>query len=167
MAGLMSVPHPGEPQMSLFEFVCREHRFALPLSCVRRVLPSAQPSPLPGAPQLVCGVLNIAGEPIAVLDFAHRLGASESPIRPSQRILLADLGEFPVGLLIDEALGVTVRDDAELRAMPQQVSQPGIVSSIVRLADGVCLIVDPDRFLFDSERVQLQDALRKAGHARH
>lgn len=154
--------------MSLFEFVCRAHRFALPLACVRRVIPSAQPAPLPGAPPIVCGMLNIAGEPLAILDFAHRLGEADGTVHASQRILLIDLGnDFAVGLLVDAALGVSARDGADLRAVPEQVSQPGIVSSIVRLDDGVCLIVDPGRFLFDSERAQLQDALRKASHAHH
>jgi purine-binding chemotaxis protein CheW len=152
--------------MTLLEFECRSHRFALPLGCVRRVVPSAMPAPLPGAPAIVAGILNVGGELVTVVDFFRRIGFPSSPINPSQRLLMIDIAGFLVGSIVDTVLGVTTRRVDERGAVPDRLAGADFVEAIVRLDDGLCVIIDPEKFLFDDERMQLDDALKKVGHAK-
>lgn len=149
--------------MTLIEFECRNQRFALPLDVVRRVVPSAAPAPLPGAPEIVVGILNVGGELVTVVDFFRRVGLPLSSISPLQRLLMIDLADFPVGFFVDDVYGVTERAADETFGMPDRLAGAEFVSAVLRLEDGLCIIVDPEKFLFAEERMQLGEALRKVG----
>jgi chemotaxis signal transduction protein len=149
--------------MRLVELECRGQRIGLPLACVRRAVVSALPASLPGASDIVLGVLNVEGELVAVVDFARRLGLPPAPIVPAQRLLLVELSGCLAGVLADQIHGVTERT---LEApLPRELGAAEFVSGAVRLPDGLCLVVDPDRFLFPHEVAALSAAL--AGAADH
>lgn len=151
--------------LSLIEFECRGHRVALPLRHVRRVVASAQPAPLPGAGEIVLGMLNVRGEVAVVLDLCRRLGFAPAPIRASQQIVLVDLSGLLAALVVDRVIGVSERLPAA--AMPSDLGAAPFVAGVVRLDDGLCLIVDPERFLFEDERRRLALALEGVADAVH
>lgn len=149
--------------MTLIEFECRNHRFAVSLEYVRRVVPAAMPALLPGAPDIVAGMLNIGGEIVSLVNFSQRIGLSISPVHPSQRLLVLDMAGFPVGFIVDDVLGVTSRE-LDMPNVPVRLAGADFVDTVVRLDDGLCIIVDPERFLFDDEVKQLGAALERAAH---
>jgi len=146
--------------MRLIEFECGGLRFGLPLDCVRRAIPSAEPAPLPGAGAVVLGVLNVAGEMVAVVDLRRRLGLPAAPLDPAQQILIAELSGFLAGIVVDRIHGIEERDAARL--FPGEVGAASYVRGMVRLDDGLCLVVEPSRFLFEGERAALGGALGAA-----
>lgn len=140
----------------LMEFECQGQRLAVALDCVRRAIPSAAPAPLPGAGAAVLGLLNLGGALIAVLDLSLRLGLVHAPISPAQQILVIDvpgLPDLPCGLLVDRILGVSARLQED--AIPAGLRAAPMVAGVLRLDDGLCLIVDPAHFLFPDERAAL------------
>src|SRR5262245_21471826 len=58
----------------LFVFRLAEQHYALPLLTVERVLPMVAVSPLPQAPSLTLGVINLHGLVVPVLDLRRRFG---------------------------------------------------------------------------------------------
>ncbi|WP_020654054.1 chemotaxis protein CheW [Massilia niastensis] len=157
----MSIPST----LGLIEFECRGHRVALPLQHVRRVVASAQPTPLPAAGEIVLGVLNVRGEVAVVLDLCRRLGFAPRPIQASQQIVLVQLPGLLTALVVDRVIGVSERLPAA--SMPAELCTAPFVAGVVRLDDGLCLIVDPERFLFEDERRRLARALEGVGDAVH
>jgi chemotaxis signal transduction protein len=151
---------------NLIEFQCRGYRFALPLACVRRVAHSAQPTPLPGAPQIVLGMLDIAGEVAIVINFHGRIGLPFSTIELSQQLLLLDVSGWRMALLVDEVGAVITREVDDRLSVPEQLAGAGFVDSVIRVEEGLCIICDPDRFLLDDERILLGAALKKVGNAK-
>jgi purine-binding chemotaxis protein CheW len=149
----------------LVEFECHGHRLALPLDYVRRALPCAETLPLPGAGSAVLGLLNVGGSVVAVLDLSSRLGLARAPVMPAQQILLLDLPDLPCGVLVDRIFGVSERvlDHAVAGAL----EAAPFVKGVLRLEDGLCLIVDPARFLFPAERAALEGALAGGADADH
>lgn len=143
--------------MHLIEFECRGQRIALPLECVRRAVPAAEPEPLPGTGGVVLGALNVGGEPVIVVDIAGRLGLPPAAIDPSQQFLVVELSGYLAAIVVDGIAGVTARDCA--RMLPDALHGAPFVAGMVRLDDGLCLVLDPARFLFDDERAMLEEAL--------
>ena len=143
--------------VNLIEFECRGQRFALPLACVRRVVPSAAPAPLPGTSEIVLGVLNVAGEVVPLLDLCPRLGLPGTELAPSQQILVVELAGLVAALVVDRVLGVTEHLPGTL--LPAEIAPAPIVAGVAHLADGLCLIVDPAHCLFHDERRALFRAL--------
>jgi purine-binding chemotaxis protein CheW len=155
---------PRQPvSLQVLEFVCRDQRFAVPLAAVRRAVPSARLLPLPGAADVVLGVLDVGGDTVTVLDFALRACGRPTVITTAQQFLILDVDGLPCALVVDEVVGPgTAVPDA---AWPRGAGAAGYVEGAVRLADGLCLVVDPARFLFDHERAQLALALAGAANA--
>jgi purine-binding chemotaxis protein CheW len=106
---------------------------------------------------MVLGVLNVAGEMVAVVDLRRRLGLAPAPLDPAQQLLIAELSGFLAGIVVDRIHGVGERDAARL--FPGEVGAAPYVSGMVRLDDGLCLVVEPARFLFADERAALVAAL--------
>ena len=156
------LPLPEEVQV--LEFACKGQRFAVPLSCVRRAVLSARPAPLPGATDIVLGVLNVGGETVTVLDFARRAGCGPTVITTEQQFLIVDLGDFPCALVVDDIIGPGTA--ARVAAgWPGAAGAAGFVDGALHLPDGLCLVIDLARFLFESERTQLARALAEASYA--
>lgn len=151
--------------LHLLEFECSGQRIGLPLDHVRRAIPSAQPLPLPGAGAAVIGVLNLAGAIVAVLDLCYRLGLPRRPIEPVQQIVVIELPAFLCGLVVDRIHGVVERD-ADI-AMPDELNAAPFVQGVLRLDDGLCLILDPARFLFPDEAQALAAALAGGADGMH
>jgi purine-binding chemotaxis protein CheW len=152
--------------IQVLEFACQGRRFAVPLGCVRRAVLSAQPSPLPGAIEIVLGVLNVGGETVTVLDFARRAGCAPTVIKPAQQFLIVDLGGFPCALVVDSIIGPGHAARAA-GGWPGAAGAADFVDGALQLPDGLCLVIDPERFLFAHEREQLAQALAGASHERH
>jgi purine-binding chemotaxis protein CheW len=154
-------PDAPEAELQVLEFICRGQRFAVPLAAVRRAVLSARPVPLPGASDIVLGVLDVGGETVTVLDFARRACGIPTTITPTQQFLIVDAGGFPCALVVDSVVGpgTAVPDSA----WPDAAGAAGYVDGVVRLPDGLCLVVEPGRFLFAHERAQLTLALGAAG----
>lgn len=149
--------------MKLVEFTCHGHRFAAPLAAVRRVVASAMPTPLPGAPGLVAGVLNIGGDIVVVIDFGQRLGLPPSPITPAQHIVVLAIPGFLLGLVVDELGGVTDPAAVAGNALPPECATQAVAGMLVT-EDGLRVLVDPAQVLLREETHQLRAAMEGAAH---
>jgi purine-binding chemotaxis protein CheW len=136
--------------------------YALELEAVERVLPMAAIVPLPRAPEVVLGVLNLHGEVVPVVDIGRRLGLTARASALTARLLVARAGRRRLALPVDEVTGVK-EVDAHAVA-PAAAVLPGLrhLKGIVALTDGLLLIQDLDALLSLDEEVRLAAALEEA-----
>ena len=57
-------------------FALDEPRYALPLSAVERVVRAVEITPLPKAPEIVLGVINMQGQVVPAVDIRKRFRCS-------------------------------------------------------------------------------------------
>jgi purine-binding chemotaxis protein CheW len=134
-------------------------RLALPLSQVERVVRAVAITPLPQAPGVVAGVIDVQGLVIPVLDIRRRFGLAGREVELTDAFILTRAGAQRLALIVEEVEGVTaVRADARVEA--DQVF-PGLpwLEGILRLPDGLVLIQDLARFLSLAESRELSLAL--------
>jgi purine-binding chemotaxis protein CheW len=137
-------------------------RCALPLEVVDRVLGAAEITPLPQAPGVVLGVLDLGGEVRPVLSLRQRFRRPERPVQPADHFLLAQAGPRPVVLMVDSVEGV--RHLAAGAIVPPQGIAPGLemVRGVAVLPDGLVLIHDLETFLSLDEAAALDAAMEVA-----
>lgn len=146
----------------LVVFVLEEQRYALHLSAVERVLPMVSVSPLPKAPEVALGAINVHGRVVPVLDPRRRFELPARDYGPTAHLLLARARQRDVALPVDEVLGV-IEVAADLVASSGTVLPDlGYVGGVVALEDGLLLIHDLDTFLSLDEELVLADALEEA-----
>lgn len=148
-------------RLRLVAFSLNGERFGINLAAADRVLPMVAISPLPGAPDVVLGAINVHGDVIPVLDVRRRLGLPAGELGPSAQLLVARTGRRIVALPADGVAGVV--DVAAHSVVPPESVQSGIehVAGVVALSDGLLLVHDLETFFSSDEERQLVEALEK------
>ena len=143
----------------LVVFRLDERRYALPLAAVERVVRAVAVTPLPGAPAIVLGGINVHGRVLPVLNVRGRFLMPDRDIGPADWFLLAHTARHTVVLVVDESEGVVERPRADIVDSAQV--GPGLehFPGVARLDEGLALIHDLDRFLSLDEARTLDEAL--------
>lgn len=147
--------------MRLLVFRLDERRYALPLAAVERVVRAVAVTPLPGAPSIVLGAIDVQGRVLPVLNVRRRFRLPDREVRPSDWFLLARTADRTVVLVIDESEGVVERSEAGVVASTQIVPGLQTFPGVIQLDDGLGLILDLERFLSLSEGRALDEAMNQ------
>jgi purine-binding chemotaxis protein CheW len=152
---------------SLLVFQLDAQRYALHLAAVQRVLPMMAIEPLPGAPDVVSGVIDVAGGVLPVLDARRRFGLPLRGPRLSDVLILVRTGirggtatgVRSFALAADGVIGLVELGDGTVT--PAALISPGVphVAGVITLDDGLVLIHDVDTFLAAAEAALLDGAL--------
>lgn len=124
-------------------FEASERCYALDVTVVREIVRTQPITPLPNAPELIEGVVELRGGLVPVLDLARVLGNRSSEITPASRIVVLDYEGLSLGLCVDAATDVLSIDPAQLEEVPDLATQAGydVVRSVVRRNDAPPVMV--------------------------
>jgi purine-binding chemotaxis protein CheW len=155
----MVTPLPREVLLFLLE----GHRYALPMEDVRELVRAVRLTPLPRAPSVVEGLLNLRGELLPVLDMRRRFRLPARPLSSADHLVVARAGPRSVALRVDRAEGLLALEAGQLDASPRELPGVGYVAGALKLPDGLVLLHDLRTFLSEAEALELEEALAKEG----
>lgn len=133
-------------------------RFGLPLTVVERVVAVPWITPLPKAPTVVLGVIDLHGRPIAVISLRRRFGFRERDIELSDRLVVARTRRRTVALHVDAVGDVVTCPDHETVESDRVIPGIGHVAGLALLDDGLLLIQDLGTVLSLEEEQALEEA---------
>ncbi|NYE63999.1 purine-binding chemotaxis protein CheW [Duganella sp. 1224] len=100
----MSSTETASPSQFL-SFMLGQDMFAMGILAVREILEYAGVTPVPQMPPSICGVINLRGTAVPVLDLARRLDRAPSPVGKRTCIIVVEVdgddGPFVIGILVD------------------------------------------------------------------
>lgn len=143
----------------LIVFSLGEQRYALPLTAVERVVRAVEITPLPKAPAIVSGVINVQGRIVPVVNVRRRFRLPERDVAPGDQIIVARTAARPVALAVDAASGVIECPPERFVTAASIVPGMEYVKGVVKLEDGMILIHDLDKFLSLEEEKSLTRAM--------
>lgn len=140
-------------------FTLEEQRYALHLASVERTVSAVEIVPLPKAPDIVRGVINVRGQIIPVLNIRKRLRLPEREIELNDQIVLARTARRSIAFVTDSVNGIVERSEEEV--IPSEKVIPGLeyVEGVIKLEDGLILVNDIDSFFLLEEEKELDKAL--------
>jgi purine-binding chemotaxis protein CheW len=148
-----------DSSVQLLVFGLNDRRYGLHLAQVERVVRAVDATPLPHAPSIVCGAIDLHGEIVPVLSMRKRLGFPDREISPDDQFVIARTSQQSVALVVDSTLGVIERRAEDIVSASKVLPQLEQIEGLVRLEDGLLLIHDLDRFLSLDEQRELDLAL--------
>jgi purine-binding chemotaxis protein CheW len=151
----------GVPNLQLVVFALEDQRYALHLSTVERIVRAVEMTPLPKAPEIVIGVINVQGRIIPVFNIRRRFHLPEREIELSDQLIIANTARRTVALVVDTVDGVIERLSEEITPADQVLPRIEYVEGIVKLENGLVLIHDLDKFLSIDEETKLDEAVKK------
>ncbi|RJP56021.1 MAG: purine-binding chemotaxis protein CheW [Deltaproteobacteria bacterium] len=142
-------------------FTLDGRQYALHLYIVERILRIVEITPLPKAPEIVLGVVNVRGEVIPVVNIRKRFRLSEREIDLSDRLIIARTSKRTVALVVDEVAGIVESPEQKVVAAEKVLPCMDYVEGVIKLEDGLVLIHDLDTFLSLEEEKTLDAALKE------
>lgn len=158
----MPTPVPREVLL----FTLEGQRYALPSSDVRELVRAVRLTPLPRAPAVIEGLLNLRGELLPVLDMRRRFRLPARALSPSDHFVVARAGPRSVALRVDRAEGLHPLEPGDFDGSPQALPGVGYVAGALKLSDGLVLLHDLRTFLSEAEALELEAALAREEDAR-
>lgn len=141
-------------------FTLDDQQYTLPLPNVERIIPAAYVTPLPKAPDIVTGVINVQGQVMPVLSLRKRFHLPERPLEPADQFIIAHTSRRTVALIVD--LVISVLDIPKQAIVSQADILPSLeyVAGVAKQEDGIILIHDLEACLSLDEERALDIALQ-------
>lgn len=140
-------------------FALDKARYGLAAADVQEITRAVKITPLPKAPQIVEGVINVRGAALAVLDIRTRFRHPARALHHDDHFLIARVGEQRVVLRVDRVLALANIRHADIEEAKQVVPFSEYIAGVAKLPDGLVLIHDPRTFLSQGEHAHLTLAL--------
>jgi len=134
-------------------------RYGLPLESVVEVLPAVALTPLPKAPAIVEGVIDLRGRVVPVLDIRSRFRLPARPMDVADHLIVARAGGRTVAIRADEAIDLVRLEAPDVEPLDPVVPGAAYVAGVARTADGLVLLHDLLTFLTRAESDDLDRAL--------
>jgi purine-binding chemotaxis protein CheW len=155
--------HRGADRVSqahqLVAFTLDEQCYAVPLSAVERIVRMVEITPVPKAPEIVLGVVNVQGSVIPVVDTRRRFRLPARVPRLSDQLLIARTSKRPVALVVDAVTEVITLSGQEIVPGETILAHLDYVTGVVKSPDGLILIHDLDSFLSLEEEQAVHDTI--------
>lgn len=132
-------------------FQVADQRFALPLTQVERVLRMVALIPVPEAPDVIAGLINIHGKVMPVINLRARLGLVGRCVDVNDRILLIKAGDRTLGLIVESVEAVLAVTADQIEPPRGSLVNSPLLQSLIRKADDIYLVLsvdalDPENF---------------------
>jgi len=151
----------GSSSVNLACFEVKEQIYAIEVEFVREIVRLMEITPLPNAPRLIEGVIDLRETVIPVLDLARSLNRGRASSGMQARIVVVEVDELVLGLWVDAATDVLTLDTRQLEDVPDLATQAGYqaVRNVVRREDGPpIMVLAVDKLVEDLFRSSLAEA---------
>jgi purine-binding chemotaxis protein CheW len=121
-------------------FGLAEQAYGCDIRTVREIIPLRPATRLPGSPDYVCGLINLRGTIVTVLDLGCRL-ARTSGSRADGSIILVEVGTKVVGIAVDEVMDVRTLSGDSIEDATAEEKRGGWVRGMGRIDDDRVVIL--------------------------
>ncbi len=136
-------------EQELLSFRVAEQEYSVDIMAVREIRGWAKATPLPRAPAYVCGVINLRGTVLPIVDLAARLGLERCQRTDRDVIIVVQIRHHTLGLLVEAV--------SDILAIPRDALQPppemsaagarGFVSALTIHEGRMIRVLDLDKVL--------------------
>ncbi len=152
--------------MQVLTFAMQGDTFAVPIESVKELIGLPEMTAIPTMPDFLCGVMNLRGSVIPVIDLSRRFGLAR--IKPGWRtcVVIFELngseGRQTLGTMVDAVHEVQTIETHQIDPPPQFGSHiaPEFLHGMIRLRDEVVLLLEIKQVL---SLTQLESLLANAG----
>jgi purine-binding chemotaxis protein CheW len=152
---------PGRP-LQVLVFEIGGQRFGLPADDVQEVLRAVAFVPLPRAPAVVEGIINLRGQVVPVLDIRRRFRLPAKPLELTDHLVIARAAGRRVALRVDRALALKELGANDVEEAKSVVPGMEYVTWVAKQDHDLILIHDLQTFLTRTESEALAEALPSA-----
>ncbi len=138
----------------------RSARYAVDALAVREVIWLPELAPIEELPPFICGVFNLRGQVVPVMDLGLRFSHGRSPRRLQDRVVVIEEGRHCLGILVNELHDVVSVPSAAIEPAGH-FQLPGgetrFLRGAVKLEDALLMLLDIAVLLHEAADLELPD----------
>lgn len=150
--------------LSLILFQVNDLQLALPVADVERVIQIVEILDMPKTPKYICGMINMYGEIISVLNMRTLFGLPEKETELSDKLIIVSTSNIKLALWIDEVQNLIEINATDLVKAENINYSNKHLKGLVKLETGMVLFNDVEKFLEPNELEELLEALDRINH---
>lgn len=142
------------------EFYLGKESYAVDLLKVKEVITPPEMTPIPKCPPYVCGLMNLRGLVLTVVDLRKKLGIAPDKDCVENAVIIFDLGDRMVGAMVDSIQKVLTIPADHIKPVPDSDGSTNTnFLGILQHDNRLTMWLDP-------EKVMDQHAATSHSHAR-
>jgi len=123
-------------------------RICIALEHINKVLPLASLEPVPGGPEYLVGLLNLAGKSIPIIDLATYLGLPrDDNYTVDTPILICNYDDQKFGMIIDHVKGISTVEDETLQMCDEFKKDNSPFLAVVTIDSELSLLINIPKIL--------------------
>ncbi len=140
--------------MTLVIFSLKNVRYAVDVSRVEEVIPLPAITPLYNLPSSVCGIIDLRGNAVPIIDLRKRLGHGDHPYELDNDIIVIKVNGKIAGLIVDKVLSVIDIQEKQMIAPPDVIDglDNRYIASVAQMESELVLLLNLDNILTAPER---------------
>lgn len=148
-----------EESARLVVFVLDGRRYGLRLSVVEKVVRAVEVLSLPSAPDIVLGVINLAGQVVPVMNIRKRFRLPEKELGLDDQFIIARTSRRTVALCVDSTSAIEEVLAGDIVHASKILPRMDYMDGVAKLESGMILIHDLAKFLSWEEERALDRAM--------
>ena len=149
--------------MQLVGFEIGKEQFGVNILAVQEIIRSAPVTNVPNSPMFVEGVINLRGDIVPVIDLRKRLNLLKDDMEMDHSknwVLILNIGDRVIGFIVDSVTEVLKIEEESIEPPPDIIIaglENQYIQGVCNINDGLLIILEFDRVLFNEEYSALQD----------
>ncbi len=161
VGGVQSDPSGVDAAVSqIVGFRLANEEYGVDIMRVQEIILMGQITRMPGVPEYICGLINLRGHVIPIVDLRKRFDLAVSAIDENTRIIVVNVGSRTIGMVVD-AVNEVLRINAE-QIEPPPPSITGIdhvyLRGLVKFKDKLLILLNIEDVLSEKEQAMLGSA---------
>jgi purine-binding chemotaxis protein CheW len=144
--------------LRFMEFTLGHESYAVELLMVKEVITPPEMTPIPKAPPYVCGLMNLRGLVLSVIDLRKKMGIIPGEDKAHNAVIIFDLGDRMVGAVVDCIQKVVTIPQDSIKPVPDSDSNSQHFLGILQQDKKLTMWIDP-KIILDGH---LQQKLKAA-----
>lgn len=142
-AHLQNDSNSGEP-LRLVSFNVGNEQFAVDILKVQEINRMMELTEVPQSPPGVCGVINLRGQIVPVLDLRTRLGLEKIAYSEASRIIVVEVRSTTIGFIVDEVHEVLKIERNTVEPTPEITTQAQskYILGVAKLDNSLLMLLD-------------------------
>ncbi|WP_295990911.1 chemotaxis protein CheW [Rugamonas sp.] len=144
-------------------FLLGTEMFAIGILAIKEIIEYNGVTPVPQMPPSICGVINLRGAAVPVLDLARRLERAPSPVTKRTCIIVLEIeragAAFVIGVLVDAVSAVIEIPAADIEPAPTfgAAVRAELLQGIGKVQERFVLLLDAQHVVSAQEFAALDD----------
>ena len=148
-------------------FFLEKEEYGLEILKVREIIGVMEITPVPRTPEFICGVINLRGKVIPVIELRTKFGMETVEQTDETCIIVVQAEGMEIGIVVDRVSEVTDIPSEEIQDAPSFGTSvdTDYILGIGKSAERVKLLLDIDQVLSSEEAGDVQSLAQNPGRA--